>query len=156
MTDGAVAYARVVVDTNVILSAALSPSGAPSLLVSRLVIESRLVFSEPTFAELETRLWKPKFDRYVSMTRRRELLHDLRAIADWVEVPPSVAERRYSRDATDDKFIHAALAGEAMRLISGDEDLLTLSRIDGERLQIVSPRQALDELGIERVSPASR
>ena len=31
------------------------------------------VFSAATFAELETRLWKPKFDRYLSMESRRAI-----------------------------------------------------------------------------------
>ena len=53
-------FARVVVDTNVLLSAALSPRGAPAELVDKLLAEGRLVFSRVTFAELESRIWKPK------------------------------------------------------------------------------------------------
>lgn len=39
------------------------------------------VFSAATFAELEARLWKPKFDRYLSMEIRRAILHDVNAAA---------------------------------------------------------------------------
>ena len=74
-------YARVVVDTNVLLSAALVPEGVPARLLDWLLAHSRLVFSSTTFAELETRLWKPKFDRYVSIEQRKRLLHDLKASA---------------------------------------------------------------------------
>ena len=59
-------YAQVVADTNVLISAALSPDGAPARLLERLHKESRLVFAPATFAELETRLWKPKFDRWLT------------------------------------------------------------------------------------------
>ena len=78
------AYGRVVLDTNVILSAALAPRGAPALLVDRLLQSARVVLSAATFAEFETRLWRPKFDRYLSLQRRRRLLRDLAAGAHWV------------------------------------------------------------------------
>lgn len=141
------AYSRVVVDTNVLLSAALSPRGAPAQLIDRLLSRTQIVFSEQTFAELKTRLWKPKFDRYITMERRRSLLHDFNAIAHWVKVPEPVARVSYSRDPTDDAFIHAALAAGARRLVTGDDDLLCLSPLENLDLRIVTPRQALDEIG---------
>jgi len=137
-------YARVVLDTNVLLSAALSPRGAPATLLDRLLRESRLVFSNATFAELEARIWKPKFDRYLSIERRNRLLHDFNASASWVEVPVDLASRHFSRDATDDAFIHATLAAGVCRLVSGDDDLLCLHPLD--ELHILTPRAALDEI----------
>jgi uncharacterized protein len=74
--SGLAAYRRVVIDTNVLISAALSPAGASALLVDCLLQQSQLVFSEQTFDELATRLWKPKFDRYLSLERRQLLLND--------------------------------------------------------------------------------
>ena len=141
------AYSRVVIDTNVILSAALAPKGAPAQLADRLLVQAQIVFSEQTFAELKTRLWKPKFDRYITMERRRSLLHDFNAVAHWVNVPESVARVAYSRDSTDDAFIHAALAAAARRLVTGDDDLLCLNPIKNLDLRIVTPRQTLDEIG---------
>ena len=46
---------RVVVDTNVWISAALSREGAPAQWARRALAECTPVFSEATFAELETR-----------------------------------------------------------------------------------------------------
>lgn len=138
-------YVCVVIDTNVILSAALSPTGAPAALLDRLLPMARLVFTDDTFAELETRLWKPKFDLYISIERRHELLHDFSAIAHWVSVPESIAQLKYSRDPSDDKFVHAALASGATRLVTGDDDLLCLTSVGDVALRIVSPRRALQE-----------
>lgn len=90
-------YARVVLDTNVLLSAALSPGGAPAVLVDRLLQHGQLVFSKATFAELESRIWKPKFDRYLPIERRKRLLQDFDASALWVEVSPALAAQRFSR-----------------------------------------------------------
>ena len=137
-------YARVVLDTHVILSAALSTRGAPATLTDRLLQHGRLVFSEATFAELETRLWRPKFDRYLTLERRQRLLHDLNAAAHWVEVPAALAAQRFSRDASDDAFIHAAMAAASVRLITGDDDLLCLHPLG--RLQIITPRAARTEI----------
>jgi putative PIN family toxin of toxin-antitoxin system len=137
-------YAQVVVDTNVLLSAALLPQSAPAMLVDRLLAEVRLVFSKATFAELESRLWKPKFDRYLSMETRRNLLRDLDASALWTEIPAELTARTFSRDKTDDVFIHTALAANARRLITGDQDLLVLHPLDS--LYILDPRAALAEI----------
>lgn len=137
-------YSRVVVDTNVLLSAALSPNGVPSELVDWILREGALLFSEESFAELETRLWKPKFDRYLSIERRKQLLHDFNASAVWVSIPGVLNVQFFSRDKNDDVLIRTAMAAEATRLISGDEDLLVLHPI--EKLHIISPRMAWSEL----------
>ena len=44
---------RVVIDSNVWLSAALSPAGTPSQVLRRVLAYGVPVFSAPTFAELE-------------------------------------------------------------------------------------------------------
>ena len=54
-----------VVDTNVWIGAALPPTGAPAQVLRLVLLRGIVVFSEATFAELETRLWKRKFDRYI-------------------------------------------------------------------------------------------
>lgn len=137
-------YSRVVVDTNVLLSAALAPRGAPAALVDWLLKTGRLVFSEPTFAELESRIWKPKFDRYLPIERRQTLLQEFSASALWVKVPPATSALSFSRDRSDDAFIHAAMVADVYRLISGDDDLLCLNPLG--TLHILAPRVALDEI----------
>lgn len=132
---------RVVIDTNVWLSAALSPVGAPSQVVRRVLASGVPVFSDATFAELEARVWKPKFDRYLTMEARKGILHDARALAHWVAIPADMAAQRFCRDGDDDKFIHTALAGSALWLVTGDEDLLVTEVDLGVR--IVAPAQVL-------------
>lgn len=134
----------VVIDTNVWISGVLIRSGIPAQLIRQVVRLGRPVFAPETFAELKQRLWLPKFDRYVSMEDRRRLLQDIDAAAIWIDIPPQIAEQTFCRDADDDKFIHAAIAAGASRLISGDDDLLCLHPLD--TLHILTPRQALEEL----------
>lgn len=132
---------RVVIDTNVWISAALSQQGAPARLVRYVLAHGVPVFSPATFAELELRLWKPKFDRYLSMELRRRILHDANAAAYWVDVPADIAAQRYCRDIDDDQFIHAARAAPARWLVTGDQDLLEVPA--SADLCIFGPAEAL-------------
>ncbi len=132
---------RWVIDTNVLISAALLKTSLPSVLVGRALRDGRIVFSPATFEELETRLWRPKFDRYITPESRKLLLHDLAAAAESVE-PATMAT--FSRDPDDDKFIHAALAAKATWLVTGDSDLQALGMVEG--VVILMPAQALRQL----------
>ena len=131
---------RFVIDTNVLISASFSGRTPPGLVVRHVLAHGHILFSEATFAELETRLWRPKFDRYLSIESRKQLLHDFRAVALWVNVPHDVGTRKFSRDPDDDKFLHVALAGGAAALVSGDSDLLDLGSV--ESVDILSPAEA--------------
>lgn len=132
---------RVVLDTNVWLSAALSPNGAPAQVVRAVLLQEVVVFSEATFAELETRIWKPKFDRYISLEARKAILRDARAAALWVDISPELEDQRWSRDPDDDAFIRTALAAQAHWLVTGDDDLLSVPAVEG--LRMLTPAQAL-------------
>lgn len=129
------------IDTNVLISAALTARGAPAQLVQLVLERGALVFSQPTFNELKTRLFRPKFDRYISLELREAVLHDLSAAARWVEIGEP---GRYCRDRSDDMFIETTLAARAGVLVSGDQDLLDAPAIAG--LRILTPQQALAEL----------
>ena len=50
----------IVIDTNVIISAALSPDGVPAKLLAKAFTDHQPVFTSATFAKLESRLRKPK------------------------------------------------------------------------------------------------
>lgn len=135
---------RVVIDANVWISAALTRSGAPAQLMRRVIGQAQPVLTPDTFEELKQRLWLPKFDRYVTMEARKQILHDIDAVAFWVDVSQAVAQQTFCCDADDDKFIHAALAVGAGWLITGDQDLLVLSEILlPAGVRVVSPADAL-------------
>ncbi len=127
-----------VLDTNVLISAALSRQGSPYALVQHILAHARLVFSEPTFEELRTRLYRPKFDRYIGLSMREQVLHDLSACAIWVNIDTGGG---WSRDPDDDKFIATALQAPGAIVVSGDQDLLTAQAPAG--LRILTPAQAL-------------
>ena len=112
-------------------------------LVQLAVAHGLPVFSPATFVELETRLWRPKFDRYLNMELRQRILHDASAAALWVDIPPELAAQNWSRDPDDDHFVRAALAAEASWLVSGDRDLLDIE--PPAELRILTPAAAAAE-----------
>jgi putative PIN family toxin of toxin-antitoxin system len=116
---------RVVVDTNVLISAALRPHGAPRAVVEAIRTASgSLLFSDETFEELRTRIHRPKFDRYVSREDRAVYVAQLDAVAEWVSI---VGAKLGCRDPEDDKLLETALMGNASGIVAGDEDLLSMS-----------------------------
>jgi len=121
-------HLRVVIDTNVWISAALVPTGTPAGLVQHVLAHGVPVLTRQTFEELRTRLHKPKFDRYISLEQRHALLRDLQACALWVDVPKAISQQTFSRDPDDDAFVRAALTGHAHWLVTGDADLLSVTQ----------------------------
>ena len=135
---------RLVIDTNVLISAALVPASAPAQCVDWALAHAVLLFSPGTFEELQTRLWRPKFDRYLSLEQRQTILHDMGAAALWV-TPEPPATAPISRDPQDDQFTPLAVAGKAAWLITGDRDLLVLAGAVGN-VEIMTPAQALEKV----------
>lgn len=134
---------KLVIDTNILISAALSSQGAPARLVRCALAQHQLVFSQATLDELRARLYRPKFDRYISLENRERVLHDMSAAALWVDVgEPAV----YCRDPEDDKFFETALKAQADYLVSGDKDVLEAPAVLG--LRIISAQQALKVLAL--------
>jgi len=130
---------RVVLDTNVLISAALIASSKPFAVLHHILDTGVLVFSNETFEEVTTRLMRPKFDRYVSAATRQVFLADLAAVAEWSAITGSV---HVCQDPDDDKILETALTGRASCLVTGDTDLLKLHPYRG--LAIMTPQGFLE------------
>lgn len=100
-----------------------------------------LLLSSETFAELASRLFRPKFDRYVDRPARERFLAALASVGTWVEITGTL---RLCRDPDDDKFLEVALLGRADCLITGDNDLLVHDPFQG--VVVCRPHVFLDRL----------
>ena len=130
---------RVVVDTNVLISALLSPSGTPRRVVQTLAShQATLLFSDATFRELAQRLARPKFDRYRTAQQMVAWLDWLAELGEWV-VPVTTISA--CRDPDDNKFLVVAVDGETELLITGDNDLLDLAPF--QSIPIITPAEFL-------------
>ncbi|MEX0717753.1 MAG: putative toxin-antitoxin system toxin component, PIN family [Planctomycetaceae bacterium] len=130
---------RVVIDTGVVVSAALLPRSVPRRAVDRAVARGRVLLSADTMAEIAEVLRRPKFDKYVSEEVRLEFLAALIGEAEIVEVAAAVEE---CRDPKDDKLLELAVSGVATHVVSGDADLLVLHPFRG--IPILVPQDFLD------------
>ena len=114
---------RVVCDTNVLISAAIVPSGKPRRVVELVRSNGRLLICADAIVELATRLARPKFDRYLSHEARQSFLDGLVSVA---EIVPVSGTLHVCRDPDDDKILETAIEGKADCLVTGDKDLLAL------------------------------
>lgn len=130
---------RVVFDTNVLISGALSSTSTPALALERSIRDGQLLASTATLRELMEKLLSPKFDRYLSRDKRDALLLRLAPLVEIVEVVQLV---HASRDPTDDKFLEVALNGRADVVVTGDRDLLALHPFRG--IAILTPAAYLE------------
>ena len=118
---------KCVVDTNVLISAALT-KGAPFRIVEHLIKNNALIFSKETISELSSWITQSKFDKYVSAEDREAYVNNLILSADLVIIDNLI---QGCRDRDDDKFLETAVKGDARFIISGDQDLLTMHRFEG-------------------------
>jgi putative PIN family toxin of toxin-antitoxin system len=125
---------RLVFDCNVLISAALVETGTAAKALDAAYAGHVLLFSEPTFDELVTRLARPKFRRYLDDASRNAFVEALSEVAEWIDV----AELRQGcRDPDDDKYLGTATLGGADAIITGDRDLLDMHPFDG--IPVVTP-----------------
>lgn len=114
---------RLVLDTNIVVSAALRRGSTSFEVLRRARIEGILLASDDTLSELREVLLRSKFDRYVDRIIREELYGEYERNCTLVQIPSSI---RACRDPRDDKFLEIAVHGRADVLITGDKDLLVL------------------------------
>lgn len=118
---------RVVLDTNVIVSAALKASSWPAFVLRWADISGVLLKTEATERELRLVLARPRILRLIP----QGFVGEVQRIMDAAE-SVAVAEVIHAcRDAKDDKFLEAAVNGKADVLVSGDDDLLALHPFRG-------------------------
>ena len=131
---------RAVLDPNVLISALLSPEGAPARIVERwLAGEFELVASELLLAELEQALGYRKLRSRITPHEAARLVSMLKVTAI-VAADPIQAPRR-SPDPGDDYLLALARAERAI-LVSGDPHLTGLAG----RFPVQTPRSFLEAL----------
>jgi len=134
---------RIVLDTNILVSALISGEGTPGQVLTKLRRERiTLVTSRFQIDELRDVLAREKLKPYIRLEEADDLVFHLEAVAMVVAELPDV---NLSPDPKDNPILATALAGEAEMIVSGDKgDMLALRRIEG--IPIVTAREALERL----------
>ena len=140
---------RAVVDTNVVVSGLLAPSGKPASVIRAAGVSFRLVWSPGVVAECLRVIDYPRVARILKQAGRheqaREVVRALAAGADMVaeEMLPRVAV--VEADPDDDLLLATALSGGASVVVSGDRrHLLSLGEFAGVR--VIDPATFLVEI----------
>lgn len=133
--------ARLVLDTNVVVSAIIG-KGAPRALLLRCIEGQDTLLSSPdTMKELVEVLRRPKFR--LAEEEIHGILAALAGIAEVVE--PRTRLQIVAADPDDDRFLELAVHGRADMVVSGDSHLLDLESFRG--IPILQVATALARLG---------
>jgi uncharacterized protein len=125
---------RVVLDTNVVVSAALIRGGNEDRLLrawQRGAFD--LVLSPPILAEIGRALLYEKLQKFRWMSEE-EVISLLEILGQESLLVPGHLTVQVSRDPADDKFLAAAIEGRARYVVSGDKDLLAVNAYRGIRI----------------------
>lgn len=135
---------RAVLDANVFVSATINPHGVPAKVIAALD-SFDLVVSEAILLEIGQVLLYPKIAKRHGWTAEevRAFLEDLSRLA--IQTPGRVKLRVIAEDPADDRYVEAAVEGDADYLVSGDTHLLKLKEYRGVR--VVTPKEFLRVLG---------
>ena len=107
---------RSVLDTNVIVSAALLKESIPRQAFNKALDEGEVLISVPVLLELAGVLSRKKLDKYLLEDERMRFLVALLREAELVEITETITD---CRDAKDNKFLELALSGKADYIIAG-------------------------------------
>jgi putative PIN family toxin of toxin-antitoxin system len=132
---------RLVIDTNVLVSAFLW-QGVPGRLIELATAqEIQLVTSRVLLDELADVLPRKKLAKKVAATglTAAQILRNYQRLAQ--RVAARKLPRPVSRDADDDHVLACALAAQADLIVSGDDHLLSLKI--HQQIPIVAPAEAL-------------
>jgi putative PIN family toxin of toxin-antitoxin system len=124
---------RLVVDTNIFVSAALKDLSWPGAVVRWLDESGGLLKSAATENQAIEVLQRP----YFASKLPPAYLDKVRRIFSAAELVTIVQRVTACRDPTDDKFLELAVNGRADMIVTGDLDLLVLDPFRG--IQIITP-----------------
>jgi len=133
---------RVVVDTNLVLSALVFSGGQLDILRHAWQRQECIpLVSKQTASEIIRVLAYPKFK--LAPNEQKELLADYLPYCETVVLSGKAPSSLHCRDGHDIPFLHLALGAKADFLITGDGDLLSLA--DGFACPIVTAKDFTDQ-----------
>lgn len=132
---------RVVIDTNVFISAALKVDSVPARAMIAAATRHVVIKSVDSEQELLTTINRPKLSGLIASAARASL-ESIIADAEEIDVRERISA---CRDPADDKFLELAVNGRADVIVSGDADLLAMNPFRG--IPIETPLNFLRRVG---------
>lgn len=134
---------KVVLDTNVIISAAISKEGAPARIFELLLLELIENFtSKEIVKEIEEVFSRPKISELINERDRRFVIKNFKKFSK--KITPTLKIDEIKEDPDDNKFLEVAITGNADFIISGDAHLRQLHVY--KNIKIETPNEFLEEM----------
>lgn len=114
----------IVLDTNILVSAALLPNSVAGNTLRKAISEFSIVTSTVCFDEFAEVILRPKFRKYLDLIDAIAVIESYQQNVSIIPITHSVTD---CRDPKDNKFLDLALSASARLIVSGDTDLLVLS-----------------------------
>jgi putative PIN family toxin of toxin-antitoxin system len=142
---------RVLLDTNIWISAFINPTGPPAQVLEQYTDgQYQIVVSQPLLGEIAAVLSRPRVRRAVRVSDERiaRWFTRLHSEAAFVAVEGNL---RLCRDPKDDIILETAILGEASHLVSRDDDikrdLNLIAHLHEHNIEVVTVTQFLKLLG---------
>lgn len=119
---------RVALDTNLLVSRALTPDSFTASAVRMIIDRCDLLVSQATMDEFATVLTRFQSKGYLMQDEAITLIMTYKEMVEWV---PVIERVQAYRDPKDDMFLELAVNGRAGYIITGDQDLLALHPFRG-------------------------
>lgn len=135
---------NLVIDTNILVSAVLSPNSTTAKAVSKALLEYDVYVSDSTLAEFVAVLMRPKFDKFFRnrLDERQQFIDDFIALTHLIEPTVTITD---SPDPRDNQFLEVAISCQALYLVTGDKkDLLALNPYHGVNIITATAFLALE------------
>jgi uncharacterized protein len=124
---------RVVLDTNVLVSAIISDGKSRELLKKGIANQYSILISDPILRELTVVLKRPKFK--VSEDEVKNIILAIIRTAEVIMVKTKI--KAVKEDPKDDMIIETAIDGGADIIVTGDSHLLSLETFRGINITTV-------------------
>ncbi len=133
---------NVVLDTNIIISAAISKEGIPANIFYALIRSKIINYTTKEIIEEVFRVFgRPSLRDIVYDNRKKFVLRGF--ISKSIIIIPKFNEKVIIEDPSDDKFINCALTSRS-NIVSGDSHLLRLKNY--KEVKIISAKEFLKSL----------
>lgn len=132
---------KVVLDTNIVVSALIAKEGAPAKIFEKLILDEIMNYtSREIIHEMKEVLNREEITERTTKKSRDFMLKHY--ISNSIQVISRIKAKVVEHE-TDNKFIEAALDAKAEYIITGDQHLLKLKEFRG--IKIVNARDFLEK-----------
>ncbi len=131
---------KFVFDANSLISANLLPNSISRKAYDYARVVGVMIYSNATFEEFSQTFVRSKFDKYLSIAKRRSEISTYQQQGELIIVEHSI---NVCRDPKDNKYLELAMEANADCIVTGDNDLLVLHPF--QNIPILTPAEFLEQ-----------